>query len=161
MAKSCAGSSPALGTIFRKGYSQQVVALSFFAFVKGCSRGKNTLWPANGPKGGPKPIASGWRIGKEMPSWPRHAVPPQPTPEFSPYAHSVHLPRGSHLYRKGNIFYFRQVLSGALRERFSRTEIRLSLKTAYLQEANNRAAHLHCLFSAAVEVMPMLSQLHG
>ena len=82
---------------------------------------------------------------------------PQLLTEFPPHTHSIHLPRGSHLYRKGNIFYFRQVLSASLRERFSRTEIRLSLKTAYVREARERAAHLYSLFTTIVEMSPMLS----
>lgn len=46
---------------------------------------------------------------------------------------------GDHILRRGNVYYFRQVIPNDLRERVGRSEIRISLRTAYLREARTKA----------------------
>lgn len=49
----------------------------------------------------------------------------------------------SYLYRKRNIYYFRYVLPKHMRKLLGGTEIRLSLRTAYIREAKRLADKLH------------------
>lgn len=49
----------------------------------------------------------------------------------------------SYLYRKRNIYYFRYVIPKNMRESLGGTEIRLSLRTAYVREAKLLADKLH------------------
>ena len=49
----------------------------------------------------------------------------------------------SYLYRKRNIYYFRYVLPKHMRKSLGGTEIRLSLRTAYIREAKRLANKLH------------------
>lgn len=49
----------------------------------------------------------------------------------------------SYLYRKGNIYYFRYVIPQRMRDSLGGTEIRLSLRTAYVREAKSLADRLY------------------
>lgn len=49
----------------------------------------------------------------------------------------------SYLYRKRNIYYFRYVIPKNMRKSLGGTEIRLSLRTAYVREAKPLADKLH------------------
>ena len=49
----------------------------------------------------------------------------------------------SYLYRKRNIYYFRYVIPKHMRDSLGGTEIRLSLRTAYVREAKPLADRLH------------------
>lgn len=49
----------------------------------------------------------------------------------------------SYLYRKGNIYYFRYVIPQRMRDLLGGTEIRLSLRTAYVREAKSLADRLY------------------
>ncbi|WP_404823697.1 DUF6538 domain-containing protein [Pseudodesulfovibrio thermohalotolerans] len=42
----------------------------------------------------------------------------------------------NHLYRKGSIYYFRHVIPQDIRDSLGRSEIRISLQTGYLDEAD-------------------------
>ena len=56
----------------------------------------------------------------------------------------------SHLYKRQGLYYFRVVIPDKLKQRFGRSELRISLRTAYRQIAKSLAqelyAHLNSLF---------------
>jgi integrase len=65
-----------------------------------------------------------------------------------------HVP--SHLYRKGNIYYFRYALPKYLKEHLGGVEVRLSLRTAYVREAGVLAGKLRDAITVSLREMPML-----
>ena len=71
---------------------------------------------------------------------------PRPTTFYSP----------TYLYRKGNIFYFRYAFPSDLKDHFECSEIRLSLKTAYVREAKMLADRLYNGLAVMLRGRPML-----
>ena len=65
-----------------------------------------------------------------------------------------HVP--SHLYRKGNIYYFRYALPTDLKEQLGGVEVGLSLRTAYVREAGVLAGKLRDAITVSLREMPML-----
>jgi hypothetical protein len=64
-----------------------------------------------------------------------------------------HVP--THLYRKGNIYYFRFALPKHLKDRLGGVEVRLSLRTAYVRKANVLAGKLRDALMANLQGTPM------
>ena len=62
----------------------------------------------------------------------------------------------SHLYRKGQIYYFRFVLPRVMQKELGGVEIRLSLRTAYLREAKILADRLYLAMTAELQKTPPL-----
>lgn len=62
----------------------------------------------------------------------------------------------SHLYKRQGLYYFRVVIADKLKPKFNRSELRLSLKTAYRRLALERAKRLYILYSELVKTSPML-----
>lgn len=68
-----------------------------------------------------------------------------------------HSPAPSYLYRKRNIYYFRFVIPQNMRESLGGTEIRLSLRTAYVREAKTLADRLHDALRTDLQGQQMLT----
>ena len=78
------------------------------------------------------------------------------TPPARKFARAhTHVP--SYLYRKGNIYYFRYALPKRLREALGGTEIRLSLRTAYMRQAKKLADKLYDAVLKGLEGQQMLT----
>lgn len=70
---------------------------------------------------------------------------------------SSHPHTPSYLYRKRNIYYFRYVIPQNMRESLGGTEIRLSLRTAYVREAKPLADRLHDLLCTDLQGQLMVT----
>lgn len=59
----------------------------------------------------------------------------------------AHKKATDHLYLRGNIYYFRYALPKKLKERMGQSEIRVSLRTGFLQEARKLSRHIWSRFT--------------
>ena len=73
------------------------------------------------------------------------------------FSEAVSLSKPSHLCLKRNIYYFRFVLNGDLRQYLGCSEIRISLRTAYVREASDRSKQLYCLLKTILKERPVLT----
>lgn len=62
----------------------------------------------------------------------------------------------THLYLKGNVYYFRYSLPKPLRSSLGGGEIHLSLRTPYLRKAKRMVEHLRALLTTLLQEHPML-----
>ena len=66
----------------------------------------------------------------------------------------------SYLYRKGNIFYFRYAFSAEERQRFQRSEIRISLRTGFIHEARKKARQLRAMLEGLMAKEQSMPSAH-
>lgn len=63
----------------------------------------------------------------------------------------------AHLYKRDGLYYFRVVISDKFRQRLDRSELRISLRTAYRRNALALSSRLHVFFYELLESDPMLT----